>query len=663
MADQNNEINTKVGVDTKDAEKKIKDFGKNASKSMDDVSESTKKIGNSSSSAKKGLEKLDGATGGLISSFKALALSPVGAVILALGAAFKLVTESIGRSESASKSFEVIGSKLSGLFNGLIAVITPVVELLGEALVFAIEKPEEAWNSFTDTIMSGYQLIKEQVFDRYAAVFGILVGKFQQGVLKMRIAWNEFSGDSEEVAQLTEELKKVDKSVENSTKILKQRNEELKEGFNKLIDGAKKIGDSIVENFNKAADATVNLAGAEKQLARNRIALEKQQLTSLRLAEEERQIRDDASKSIEERIEANKRLGAILDEQSKREIELANQNLNFARLQAQATGNTIENIEAIGDAEIKLLEIRERITGQRSEQLVNENSLLQEQKDAKQAEAEAEELKEEERLAKEAEQAEIDAENLLRDQEAQLELDEIELERLRQKGEATLEQELELLERKRLQDVSSEGLRLSEIQVINEQAENAKQALRDSVEKAEKAKEDAVLNNAIDGAAEAFGIQQEVSVARMIMAAPEAVGQSFKQAAIAYAPPLSGIMGALGAATTIVPIIKGIADIKKTRFSKSKGGGAKGGSVSAPSAAGGGSTSPAASSINPELVSDIASNNSARLGIDPSLGSNASADASNNVLGSSSNNIIFSEGQYSDFQNQIQFRENKTLIS
>lgn len=160
----------------------------------------------------------------------------------------------------------------------------------------------------------------------------------------------------------------------------------------------------------------------------------------------------------------------------------------------------------------------------------------------------------------------------------------------------------------------------------------------------------------IDALADSFGIAKEVAIARQIMNAPEAIANSFKMASSAYVPPLSIAMGALGAATTVVPIIKGLADIKKTRFPGKKGSsssGASGGSISTPSVG---------SSVASVAIGDLAANNAAQLGIDTSIKSAATAEASNNVLGASGNQVVFSEGKYADFKKQVEFKENKTTI-
>lgn len=614
MAEKKNVIKTTVKVDSTNAEKGI-----------DNVAKSADNLAKSNESAASSFDKLDDATGSVLSSFKALVTNPIGLTIAALAGIFKTLQGAVKRSGKASETFGKIGAKLSGIMNGFLAILEPVVEFLGEKLLKALNDPMGVIKELGESI-------KENLINRVKSfmVFGeaftlLLQGKFKEAAKK----------GADAVTQLAT-------GVENAT-----------EKFGKFAKEAKK-------RFKEVANATDNIANAEKRLAQNRIALEKQQLKSLKIAEELRQKRDDEKNSIEERKKANEELGKVLDEQLQKELALANQSLALARAKQKAQGATLENIEAVGDAEIKLLEIQERITGQRSEQLANENALRKEAEELKKKQVEdekAKQIKEEEEAKKKAEK---EAEKLKLDQEAQNELDLLEIERKREQGEKTLELELALLEKKRLQDVSAANLTAKQIQLINEKAELAKAKVRKISENAEKAKEKAILDNVINSAAEAFGITQEVAVAKMIMAAPEAVAGSFKEAAKSYAPPFSLIMGALGAAGTVAPIIKGLADIKKARFSKAKGG-SKGGNISASAGAGGGGSAP--SGITSDLVNDIAANNASRLGVDTDLGAGADATASARVSGGASSNVVFSENRYRDFQRQVEFKEEKSTIT
>lgn len=600
MAKKKNEIETKVVVDASQVDK-----------SLDKASKSAKTAAGS-------LDKLDDATGGLITSFKALIANPIGITIAALAGLFKLLQGSVKRSSKASDTFAKIGAKLNGILNGIMAVMEPLVELLGEKLLNALNDPKQAVEDLGNAI-------KESLINRVKSfmVIGEALAELMKGNFKKALKLG------------------TDGAIQFAT------------GITNATDKAMQFGEEATKAYKNAAKATYDLAGAEKALARNRIALEKQQLKSLKLAEDERQIRDDISKTIEERIAANNRLGKILDEQLQRELALAQQNLNFARLQQAANGYTVESIEAVGDAEIKLLEIQERINGQRSEMLTNEQALLKEKREAEQkiADEAAERLKkqEEEEIARRQ-----------REFETEVSFAELEIERKREAGERTLELELELLEKKRLQDISNKELTEEQIRLINERAAFEKEKLNNAVKKAEEAKEKEILKNTIDSAAEAFGVTQEVALARMLIAAPEAIGNSFKEAAKAYAPPLSIAMGALGAAGVIAPILQGIRTIKSTRFSKKSSSPTASANASGAASLGGAGASGAG--VTPELVTDLAANNAARLGTDTSLGDNASATAANNVAGGASGKVVFQEGEYNSFQKQVQFKEDKTTI-
>lgn len=579
-----------------------------ASKGVKEQNKLTKSFADSKDKVK----GLDDATGGLLGKMKAFLTNPIGLAIAAIAGAFALFSKAISRSSKASSTFSKIGLKLEGIFNGILAVLEPVVEFIGEKLLQALEDPLGA-------IKDLGKAIKESVINRFKAL--LILGDAVAQLLK---------GNFKEAAELA-----TDGILQLATGL-----DDAREKINQFAKEA-------VKNFTKAAEATDNLADKERRLLANRIALEKQQLLSLRLAEEQRQIRDDISVDIEKRIEANKRLGEILEEQARLELALAQQSLAIARDEVSATGQTIENLEAVGDAELKLLEIQERITGQRSEQLVNENSLLLERQAII-----------DEGIVKAEEQSEIEKERQQRDIEAQFEIDALDLERRRALGENVLADELALLERQRVQAISNKDLTDKEWLLLNKEFESEKSRVREASNEAQKKSDDILLKGTISNAAESFGIAQEVAIAKMIMAAPEAISGSFKEAAKAYAPPLSLFMGALGAAGTVAPIIKGLADIKKARFSKSKGSSSTGGTISAPSSSG----AAVPPTITPEAITDIAANNSARLGIDPSIGGAASATAANNIAGATSNNIVFSEGQYSDFQEQVAFKEDKITI-
>jgi len=100
-----------------------------------------------------------------------------------------------------------------------------------------------------------------------------------------------------------------------------------------------------------------------------------------RQAEQQRQIRDDESKSIEDRINANDKLAEILDEQEvamKKNAQLA---VDAAAAELSKNKDSIELQKAYQEALNEQAGIEAQITGFRSEQQTNANSLIREQKE------------------------------------------------------------------------------------------------------------------------------------------------------------------------------------------------------------------------------------------------------------------------------------------
>jgi len=164
--------------------------------------------------------------------------------------------------------------------------------------------------------------------------------------------------------------------------------EDAKSAGKELVDVVTGVDDSfekltpVVSNYVaetvKAAQANVEL-GKTARLAEaaNQGLIEKYD----RQAEQLRQIRDDESKSFEERIKANQELGALLDEQEKAMMANANARVRQAEAELSKNKENIENQIAYQEALNELAGIEAQITGFRSEQQTNTNSLLREQTD------------------------------------------------------------------------------------------------------------------------------------------------------------------------------------------------------------------------------------------------------------------------------------------
>lgn len=148
-------------------------------------------------------------------------------------------------------------------------------------------------------------------------------------------------------------------------------------GFESASKGVKEFTNEIKAGVKEAQD----LAKAEQALEASQRKARLTQLQYQKDAEKFRQIRDDETKTIAERIKANDDLGKVLKQQLKDELAIANQALIVANLRIKAEGKTKENLDAQAQALTEIADIQERITGQESEQLVNRVALQKEAND------------------------------------------------------------------------------------------------------------------------------------------------------------------------------------------------------------------------------------------------------------------------------------------
>ena len=101
-----------------------------------------------------------------------------------------------------------------------------------------------------------------------------------------------------------------------------------------------------------------------------------------RQAELQRQIRDDETKTFAQRLEANEKLGGILEKQEKLMLANAQASVDYAREQKNILDNDANKI-ALQEALNEQAAIQAQITGFQSEQLVNQVALEKELRETK----------------------------------------------------------------------------------------------------------------------------------------------------------------------------------------------------------------------------------------------------------------------------------------
>jgi len=183
----------------------------------------------------------------------------------------------------------------------------------------------------------------------------------------------------------------------------KEAGEIAKESFNgvkEAVVGNNESFSDFIKNAKEAGKESVKF-GKDLVKLRNEVKLAEAeqrglQATYERDAELQRQIRDDISLTIDERIAANEELKRILDEQFTEEKALANKKVELAELELSKNKDNVDLQVALQNAKNELLELDNRITSQKSENLVNEKALEKEKADAIQATIDADKKRVEE---------------------------------------------------------------------------------------------------------------------------------------------------------------------------------------------------------------------------------------------------------------------------
>jgi len=170
----------------------------------------------------------------------------------------------------------------------------------------------------------------------------------------------------------------------------------IKEAGKEMVDVFTGVDDSttkIAKTFNEVTEAVVDYAKETYEAAESNVELQKQaELSQVKIqgliesydrqAEKLRQVRDDENATFKDRIEANEKLGVVLEKQAKEMKALQQLQVDAAQTEYNKLKND-ENLIALTEAKNELLAIEAQITGFQSEQLTNQVSLQRELQDVK----------------------------------------------------------------------------------------------------------------------------------------------------------------------------------------------------------------------------------------------------------------------------------------
>ena len=344
-----------------------------------------------------------------------------------------------------------------------IGIIMKLFEKLSEALMKnqeVADAVETAFNAvsiifkqITDVLIDVFKSTSESTggFDALQKVLGgalmlsinLVVGAIQVmalGVKKAQLAWeNSFLGgkDPETIKRLEGDIEDLETKLIETGENIKQAGTDIATNF---VEAVTEVGTLATNVAQATADTIKNinldtvLEDSKKLTALKKnfelLALEQQRLVEQYdlAAETQRQIRDDESKSIEDRIAANEKLNQVLNDQSVAEKAAIQAQLDALELRAKIEGDTNEIVNERFSLNTEMIAIDAKVAGFRSEQLTNENSLLKEQTEMVQqlGESKNEIAAEGKRIAAEAIENEVLRLNALKeinDEENRLELE------------------------------------------------------------------------------------------------------------------------------------------------------------------------------------------------------------------------------------------------
>ena len=247
-------VNYQIDVETVRAQKNVKNLNKEIKTTNKEVKDTGQSMQGITSIADKatggaisGFKNLKGSISGVTAGFKTMKLAlistGIGALVVLLGS----LVAAFSSTEGGQDKF----TKLTGAIGVVVNNLVDVLATLGEKLISAFEKPKESWENFIEALDNGYEFVKKQFIDRLTSSWTIMSGGIQKGLLKMRIAWLDFTNEAEKADKFRDELKLIQEDMNEASETLAERNKEIANAIKETYDDAKKASKEFLEEQQK----------------------------------------------------------------------------------------------------------------------------------------------------------------------------------------------------------------------------------------------------------------------------------------------------------------------------------------------------------------------------------------------------------------------------
>jgi len=322
---------------------------------INDIKEGTEQINENLEGIKKSGKVAEKGLKGIAKGFKGIGLAMKAGGFFLITEAFKFLKDIMSKNQRVMDVLTIATESLGIVFNSIASVVTD----LGEKIFGAFSNPKEAvtglWDAIKENIINRF----EGFIDQFKALGKVIEGVFSLDWDKVKEGAGDYATALVQVVTGLDEVQQADAW------------ETIKEGAKDFVE----MGSEAV----KTATEITKLRNSVKILEAEQGKL---MFTYLREQELQRQIRDDVSKTFEERMEANDKLGESLQEQLEVERGILLEKLRLAQMESDANKENIDLKAEVINAEKELADLNERITGFESEQIVNRVALEQESAEA-----------------------------------------------------------------------------------------------------------------------------------------------------------------------------------------------------------------------------------------------------------------------------------------
>tara|TARA_R100001443_G_scaffold602_3_gene2395 strand:- start:182 stop:1975 length:1794 start_codon:yes stop_codon:yes gene_type:complete len=533
-----------------DFELKYKEAVKNLDEMQKEYTKLEKQVADTDKTVKKsekGFTSLSKGLKGLGTAFKAAGIGAVVALFGALAAA-------LSKNQKVMDQVAIVTGTISQVFTEI-----------GNVLVRVYQNVSSATENF-----DALGRVVSNVFKIAIAPFKLAIDGLALGFYNAQLAWEQSflgSGDTEKIEALNSKIDETKQSLADTVVGIGEAGAAIATDFTEAVSEVTNISSQVVEGLSEiSVTAIADNVKANEQLKKSaaEARIVNQGLIEQydRQAEQQRQIRDNDLKSIDDRIAANNNLKATLDEQ--KESMLANADLMIQQAEAQFKLSGLEADRlALLEARNEKKAIEAQIEGFMSEQESNRVALQKEKIELELSNDEATALRQNEQRNFNAEMEENEVRRL------QMMRDNLQI-------ESELEEKRLTMKRDSYQEGTQAFIDANN-ELLNYQQANANQ--QEKIEKDLNVAKEGQLKQTLGNIATIVGKNSKFGKAIAIV---QALQDTYAGANKALAQ--GGMFGFVGAAAVIAA---GIANIKQIAASKpppAPNGGSSGGGVSVPAA-------------------------------------------------------------------------------